>query len=150
MKLSIENASLDLVEKACSKAKSLKFSTMSDYLTYLVEQDYGQSEDLDEETIRLIVNELIDFAINNRRELDNQFTMQELYTYCVKNEDEFLYPKWAVLTRSSRIELGKKFKVAVLKHAETVAKGEWYLLQDGKNINNSAFYIVTRDRSARL
>lgn len=150
MNLSIENASLDLVEKACIKAKANKFSTVSDYLTYLVEQDYGQNEELNQETILLIIEELIDLAISNRRELDHQFTMQELYTYCVKNEDEFLHPKWAILTRSARIELGRKFKAAILKHAETVGRGEWYLLQNGKNINNSALYIVTRDRSAVL
>lgn len=146
MNLSIDNATLDLAQKACTRASSLKFSTMSDYLTHLIEQDCGQVEDLDEDTVRLIIDELMDFAISNRRELDKLFTMQELYTYCVKNEDEFLYPKWAVLTRSSRIELGRKFKAAVLKHAETVPKGEWYILQDGKNINNAAFYVVTRDR----
>ena len=49
--------------------------------------------------------------------------MQELYTYCIKNEEKFNYPKWSNLNRSVRIILGKKFKSEILKHSKKFEKG---------------------------
>lgn len=147
--LSIENPSLDLIQKTCAKAKSNNFSTISEYLTFLVEQDLNTSEELNEDEIYTIINDLISLAIENRRDLKG-FTMQELYTFCVKNEDDFDYPKWSNLSRSVRIELGKKFKAAILKHADKVEKGDYYIRQDGTNINKSALYYIERDRTLRI
>lgn len=62
---------------------------------------------------------------------------------------EFDYPKWSNLDRSVRIDLGKKFKAAILKHADKVEEGDYYIKQEGTNINNSALYRVTRDRVSR-
>ena len=70
--------------------------------------------------------------------------MQELYTYCIKNEEKFHYPKWSNLNRSVRIILGKKFKSEILKHSKKVEKGEFYLKFAGLNINNSALYTIER------
>ncbi len=145
MQLSIENPSLDLIEKVCVDAKNNNFSTISEYLTYLVEQASETNEKPSEDEIYLIINNLIDLALRNRRDLAD-FTMQELYTFCIKKEEEFDYPKWSNLDRSVRIDLGKKFKAAILKHADKIEEGEYYIKQDGININNSALYRVVRDR----
>ena len=148
MTLSIENPSLDLIEKACINAKSNNFTTISEYLTYLIEQDSETNEKPNEDEIYLIINTLIELALRNRRDLSD-FTMQELYTFCIKNEEEFDYPKWSNLDRSVRIDLGKKFKATILKHADKVEEGDYYIKQEGTNINNSALYRVTRDRLSR-
>ena len=49
MQLSIENANLDLIIKVCAKAKSNNFTTISEYLTFLVEQDLNANRKLSEE-----------------------------------------------------------------------------------------------------
>lgn len=110
MQLSIENPSLDLIEKVCVDAKNNNFSTISEYLTYLVEQASETNEKPSEDEIYLIINNLIDLALRNRRDLAD-FTMQELYTFCIKKEEEFDYPKWSNLDRSVRIDLGKNSKL---------------------------------------
>ena len=132
MQLSIENANLDLIIKVCAKAKSNNFTTISEYLTFLVEQDLNANRKLSEEYIYSIIENLINLAIQNRKDF-LEFTMQELYTYCIKNEEKFNYPKWSNLNRSVRIILGKKFE-----------KGEFYLKFSGLNINNSALYTIER------
>ena len=109
MQLSIENANLDLIIKVCAKAKSNNFTTISEYLTFLVEQDLNANRKLSEEYIYSIIENLINLAIQNRKDF-LEFTMQELYTYCIKNEEKFNYPKWSNLNRSVRRILGKKFK----------------------------------------
>ncbi|WP_166172044.1 hypothetical protein [Acinetobacter sp. SA01] len=143
--IGIENPSLDLIEKVCINARSNNFTTISEYLTFLVERDCETNEKPNEDEILLIIDSLIQLALKNRRRLD-AFTMQELYTFCIKNEEEFDYPNWSSLDRSVRIELGKKFKAAILKHADKIELGDDYIKQDGTNINNSALYKVTRDR----
>lgn len=145
MNIGIENPSLDLIEKVCVNAKSNNFSTISEYFIFLVDQDSEKNEKPTEDEIYLIIDSLIQLAVKNRRRLDC-FTMQELYTFCIKNEEEFDYPKWSSLDRSVRIDLGKKFKAAILKHADKVELGDDYIKQDSTNINNSALYTVTRDR----
>ena len=143
MQLSIENANLDLIIKVCAKAKSNNFTTISEYLTFLVEQDLNANRKLSEEYIYSIIENLINLAIQNRKDF-LEFTMQELYTYCIKNEEKFNYPKWSNLNRSVRIILGKKFKSEILKHSKKVEKGEFYLKFAGLNINNSALYTIER------
>ena len=143
MQLSIENANLDLIIKVCTKAKSNNFTTISEYLTFLVEQDLNANRKLSEEYIYSIIENLINLAIQNRKDF-LEFTMQELYTYCIKNEEKFNYPKWSNLNRSVRIILGKKFKSEILKHSKKVEKGEFYLKFAGLNINNSALYTIER------
>lgn len=143
MQLSIENANLDLIIKVCTKAKSNNFTTISEYLTFLVEQDLNANRKLSEEYIYSIIENLINLAIQNRKDF-LEFTMQELYTYCIKNEEKFHYPKWSNLNRSVRIILGKKFKSEILKHSKKFEKGEFYLKFSGLNINNSALYTIER------
>ena len=143
MQLSIENANLDLIIKVCTKAKSNNFTTISEYLTFLVEQDLNANRKLSEEYIYSIIENLINLAIQNRKDF-LEFTMQELYTYCIKNEEKFNYPKWSNLNRSVRIILGKKFKSEILKHSKKFEKGEFYLKFSGLNINNSALYTIER------
>src|SRR5690606_1115212 len=143
MQLSIENANLDLIIKVCAKAKSNNFTTISEYLTLLVEQDLNASRKLSEEYIYSIIENLINLAIQNRKDF-LEFTMQELYTYCIKNEEKFNYPKWSNLNRSVRSILGKKFKSEILKHSKKFEKGEFDLKFSGLNINNSALYTIER------
>ena len=143
MQLSIENANLDLIIKVCTKAKSNNFTTISEYLIFLVEQDLNANRKLSEEYIYSIIENLINLAIQNRKDF-LEFTMQELYTYCIKNEEKFNYPKWSNLNRSVRIILGKKFKSEILKHSKKFEKGEFYLKFSGLNINNSALYTIER------
>jgi len=122
MQLSIENANLDLIIKVCAKAKSNNFTTISEYLTFLVEQDLNANRKLSEEYIYSIIENLINLAIQNRNN----------------------YPKWSNLNRSVRIILGKKFKSEILKHSKKFEKGEFYLKFSGLNINNSALYTIER------
>ena len=111
--------------------------------TTLVEQDLNANRKLSEEYIYSIIENLINLAIQNRKDF-LEFTMQELYTYCIKNEEKFNYPKWSNLNRSVRIILGKKFKSEILKHSKKFEKGEFYLKFSGLNINNSALYTIER------
>lgn len=72
----------------------------------------------------------------------NSFRLIDLYKY-ISSQSNFSYPKWENLTRYSKIEIGKKFKIAI---SEFNFKKDGYKISmlELPNSSNSTLYKISR------
>lgn len=70
----------------------------------------------------------------------NSFTFVYLYKSAQKNDENFPFADWNLISRHSKITLGKEFKEFVQKTEEIAEKDEWYIKKDGLNMSSAALY----------
>ena len=145
---------LETVSEFSNLAKHFGFDTFEEYLNHMLQKERASIINLitlDEDQMDRIITHIIVGATEEAADDDDcdlwkhNFKFLDLYNY-MSEKPQFTYPKWNSLSKNSKIELGKRFKVAAQDFRDTAKQNDVVIVQTNKHVNNSVVYMLLNNR----